>query len=404
MSCDKLKLLFIADGRSPIALNWMQYFVSGNFEVHLVSTYPCNPGLKFASLNVIPVAFGELAGDEVHGRMDKRRIRNRMRGLVPVRGRSFLRHWLGSLSLPGSAKRLDALINLIRPDLVHAMRIPFEGMLASRIEANVPLLISVWGNDFTLHAASNPWMASNTRLALKRADALHTDCQRDVRLAGQWGFALDKGFIVLPTNGGVKAAIFFEAPGRWDSYQDSVNLSPVIINPRGIRAYLRNDTFFKAIPAVLARYPKARFLCPSMQGEPQAEHWVDEYDLRTAVELLPNQSQSTMGDLFRKALVAVSPSTHDGTPNTLLEAMACGCFPIAGDLESIREWITHGENGYLVDPGDPQSLADAILSALEAPDLMIKAAKINTRLITERAEYKRVMEQIERFYRELISY
>jgi glycosyltransferase involved in cell wall biosynthesis len=98
-----------------------------------------------------------------------------------------------------------------------------------------------------------------------------------------------------------------------------------------------------------------------------------------------------MAELFRRSQVAVSPSTHDGTPNTLLEAMACGCFPVAGDLESLREWITPGDNGLLVDPGDPRALADAILLALEQPDLRLRARERNLRLIAERAEYKKVM-------------
>lgn len=44
-----------------------------------------------------------------------------------------------------------------------------------------------------------------------------------------------------------------------------------------------------------------------------------------------------MAYLFRLADVTVSLSEDDGTPNTLLEAVACGCFPIAGDIESVRE-------------------------------------------------------------------
>ena len=41
-----------------------------------------------------------------------------------------------------------------------------------------------------------------------------------------------------------------------------------------------------------------------------------------------------MAALFRQAQVMLSITTHDGTPNTLLEGLASGCFPIAGDIES----------------------------------------------------------------------
>ena len=110
-----------------------------------------------------------------------------------------------------------------------------------------------------------------------------------------------------------------------------------------------------------------------------------------------------MAEVFRRSQVVVSPSVHDGTPNSLLEAMACGCFPVAGDLESIREWITNGKNGLLVDASSPQILADAILEGLENKDLREQAAGLNQKLIAGRAEYSRCMQQAERFYKSLIG-
>jgi glycosyltransferase involved in cell wall biosynthesis len=110
-----------------------------------------------------------------------------------------------------------------------------------------------------------------------------------------------------------------------------------------------------------------------------------------------------MAELFRRAQVAVSPSTHDGTPNTLLEAMACGCFPVAGDIESLREWITPGENGFLVDPGDAAALSTAILQVYAQPELFDRAGKINQELISKRAEYNAGMHQAEEFYTRLLE-
>jgi glycosyltransferase involved in cell wall biosynthesis len=110
-----------------------------------------------------------------------------------------------------------------------------------------------------------------------------------------------------------------------------------------------------------------------------------------------------MAELFRSSAIAVSPSIHDGTPNTLLEAMACGCFPVAGDLESLREWIDPGVNGFLIDPSDPSALAEAIISALEKPDLRQKAEKYNQVLISDRAEYQTSMEKALEFYQSFIK-
>jgi glycosyltransferase involved in cell wall biosynthesis len=138
-----------------------------------------------------------------------------------------------------------------------------------------------------------------------------------------------------------------------------------------------------------------------MANEPQAQTWIRTLGVEKSVTLLPLMPHTEMADIFRGAQVLVSPSTHDGTPNTLLEGMACGCFPIAGDLESIREWIIPGVNGLLIDPSQPQALADAILRPLNDPVLRARAMEHNQTLIAERAEYTRNMARVESFYKNM---
>jgi glycosyltransferase involved in cell wall biosynthesis len=178
---------------------------------------------------------------------------------------------------------------------------------------------------------------------------------------------------------------------------------PRVINPRGIRSYVRNDVFFRAIPAVLGAIPEARFDCPAMQGEPEAEAWVNRLGLQAQVRLLPKLKASQLAEAYRSAQVMVSPSTHDGTPNSLLEAMASGVYPICGDLASIREWIMPGSNGSLIDPNDPNDLAAAIITALQNADVRQRAAIENAKLIAERADYSRNMAKVDMFYSSIVN-
>ncbi len=393
-----MKLLFVADGRSPIALNWMRYFAAAGHAVHLVSLYPCKPDVPLASLRILPAPLagalppGEAASGEAASL--RKGLRSLGRSLASPAAVAALRHWLLPLRLPRLASHLRQILSDLRPDLVHAMRIPYEGMLAAlALEGlRLPLLVSVWGNDFTLHAGSTPAMRRLTRRALARADALHTDCQRDARLGRAWGFAAEKPVLVAPGAGGIQGEVF---------YPPEKEPGPLVVNPRGLRAYARTDTFFQALPQVLKRFPQARFACPSMLGKPEAEKWVRSLGLEEAVRLLPRLPRPQMAELFRSARVVASVTTHDGTPNTLLEALACGCFPVAGDIESLREWITPGVNGLLVPPDAPQALAEALLRALEDADLRASARSHNLALIREKADYAAVMPRAEEFYRQV---
>jgi glycosyltransferase involved in cell wall biosynthesis len=394
-----MRLLFVADGRSPITMNWLSYLMDSGHEVHLVSSYPCAQEMRLSSVHILPVAFGALAGDvpafPTSGRLGlPAQARRLARNAMPSAWRTRLRQWLGPFSLSKAAAELERIWREIQPELVHAMRIPYEGMLAAKAELSTPLIISVWGNDFTLHAPSTTLTRRYTRQTLQRAAALHVDCHRDLRLAQEWGYAKEKPAIVLPTSGGIQAEIF---------YRGSQSERFTVINPRGFRAYVRNDTFFQSIPIVLNRHPQVEFLCPAMESEVRAVQWLAKLKIEGSVHLLPRQSRLQMADLFRRSQVVVSPTTHDGTPNTLLEAMACGCFPVAGDLESLREWISPGVNGLLVDPGDSRALAGSICEALENPALRQQAAEHNARLIADRADYQKVMTSAVQFYRDLLG-
>jgi glycosyltransferase involved in cell wall biosynthesis len=82
--------------------------------------------------------------------------------------------------------------------------------------------------------------------------------------------------------------------------------------------------------------------------------------------------------------------------------MAIGCLPVVGDIESTREWVEGGKNGFLVDPGDPDAIAKAILKGLGDGELRIKAAKVNAEIIRERAERGSVAGLVSGFYATLI--
>ena len=63
------------------------------------------------------------------------------------------------------------------------------------------------------------------------------------------------------------------------------------------------------------------------------------------------------------------PSDRDGIPNVLVEAMAAGAPVVATAVSGIPELVEHEVNGLLVEPDDPQALADALLRLHDDPEL-----------------------------------
>lgn len=398
-----MHILLVADGRSPITRSWTRSLLAGGMRVTLCSTFPCAPLEGIEALHILPVAFAGMSGSQSANTQAPLAPR---RGMVARFRPLFLaaRYWLGPLSLRSFATPYRKLVSECQPDLVHALRIPFEGMLAAFTPPEVPLAVSIWGNDLTLHARGSRWMDAATRHTLKRADALAADAARDLRLAAAWGFDPQKPMLLAPGNGGIDLAEIQMLRGQSRAANDAIPAGvPLAVNPRGFRpGSLRNDIFFQSIPFVLQRNPTVHFICPSMAGQPEALEWVERLKIGQHVHLLPTLPQMQLWDLFLRAEIFVSPSVHDGTPNSLLEAMACGCLPVVGDIESMREWITPGVNGLLADATRAQSLADAMLTGLENASLRASAAERNRQIIENRADRRQVSAQVVEFYRSLV--
>jgi glycosyltransferase involved in cell wall biosynthesis len=400
-----MKLAILADGRSPITRGWLSLLLDLDHEIHLLSTFPCEIDLPVASTHLVPIAFSNLA-------KPVEEAQRRPPGGAGVIGlRAAVRRWVGLITFPAGIRYLRRILKTLDVQLLHALRIPYEGMLAGAATPELPLILSVWGNDFTLHAHTAPWMGWLTRRALRRADGLHADCQRDISLAKSWGLSEKCPTVVLPGGGGIDRAVFYPGRPDLDRLRPEIRAlleaipaeAPVVVNPRGFRAYVRNDTFFQSIPLVLHQMPGTVFLAPAMQGEQQAEQWLRRLGIEASVVLLPKLTPLEMAEIYRRSKVMVSPSEHDGTPNSFLEALACGCYPVVGDLESLREWIDESSNGSLVDQRNPESLADAVLRALGDDELRLQALENNQALIDERADRSRVGERLDSFYQAVIQ-
>jgi glycosyltransferase involved in cell wall biosynthesis len=86
------------------------------------------------------------------------------------------------------------------------------------------------------------------------------------------------------------------------------------------------------------------------------------------------QSSDDVRPILNEADIVVLPSTYnEGIPRSLLEALASGKAIITTDWKGCRETVEHGTNGYLVKPGDLESLYAAMNSLATCSDATLNS-------------------------------
>lgn len=85
---------------------------------------------------------------------------------------------------------------------------------------------------------------------------------------------------------------------------------------------------------------------------------------------------------------------------TVVEAMASGTPVLATAVDGITEIVSHGENGWLVPPGDKDSLIRAMIKLLRDPQLRATLAKRGRQEVSANYSAEKYMREIQSFYRE----
>lgn len=116
----------------------------------------------------------------------------------------------------------------------------------------------------------------------------------------------------------------------------------------------------------------------------EVEGWIEEGIIEYAGEV------RDVRPVISSASVYVLPSYREGTPRTVLEAMAMGRAVITTDVPGCRETVVHGENGLLVPHQDAAALARAMLRLAEDPVLVSEMGRKGRQLAEERFDVRRV--------------
>jgi len=125
-----------------------------------------------------------------------------------------------------------------------------------------------------------------------------------------------------------------------------------------------HKVLFKALSSVIGQYPDIK--CLVVGDGPLMEKLKGQAaDLGLSRHIIFTGNRKDVADIYKICDILVNASFTEGLPMTILEAMASKVTVIATRVGAVPQVIRNGENGILLEPGDAESLSQAITGLIK---------------------------------------
>jgi N-acetyl-alpha-D-glucosaminyl L-malate synthase BshA len=266
----------------------------------------------------------------------------------------------------------------IDPDVVHvqSIGIGIPGLLAKKI-LKKPYIVWGQGSDIYL---PDKFTKSLSKLVLKNADAviaLTEDMKRKMQKI------YDRNVFVIPN--GIDLERFNNLPKetlrkRW-KIKDEDEIITFVGTLRPIKGV---EYLIRAMKIVRQKSTGARLmLVGDGEEREKLEKLVKELILEEYVRFIGKVQNEKVPEYMVASDIFILPSLSEGFPVTVLEAMASGLPIIVTRVRGLQEIIKDGENGFLVEPKNPEQIAEKVLMLLEDDELRERISRNNKKRVKD---------------------
>ena len=265
-----------------------------------------------------------------------------------------------------------------RPDVVHvhsSFRFAFYRaspyVLIAAYLWRRPVVLHVHGSSFDEFVATDSWLVGALQSVVFDA------CDRIVVLSPYWREVLsmradEDKLVVLPN-----AVDADEYDPQFDADPPRIVFVSTLIERKGVPA------FVEAVESLAASATEE--FAVDVAGDGPLSDQVEALATRhEEVTYWGYVSEQRKRELLSEGSIYVLPTHAENLPIAMLEGMAGGNAVVATPVGGIPD-VVGPENGYLVEPGNPDALADALSSLLSAPRTVESMARRNRDLVA--AEY-----------------
>jgi N-acetyl-alpha-D-glucosaminyl L-malate synthase BshA len=287
------------------------------------------------------------------------------------------------------------IIKKIDPDVIHCQFISsgIAGFLAKRIMEK-PYVVYGRGSDVYM-----PWAFKNivSKLVMRSADAMIA-LTEDMKSEMQKIY--NREVFLIPN--GVDLNMFKNLSKNDLRSKFNVKDENIVLFVGGFRFVKGVKYLIEAMNSIRQKNITTRLMLVGSEGDKEKlDGLVNDSDSKKYVILVGKVPHEKVAEYMVASDVFVLPSLSEGFPNVILEAMASGLPIVATRVGGLPHIVKHAENGFLVEPKNPEEIAEKVLLILESEALRKKMSDNNKETAKEYS-WERVVAKLEEVYRSCI--
>ncbi len=163
------------------------------------------------------------------------------------------------------------------------------------------------------------------------------------------------------------------------------------------------ERLIDVLPLVRSRMPEARLIVIGSDSEglqAQLEAYAHTRGVSNSVEFVGQLDDAALKQYLAQAHLFVMASDYESFGIALLEAMSTGAVVVVNDIDTFREVIVPGDNGFLTNFANPAQAAETIAIALRLDPQQREAIGARARATARQFCWESIAEQIEHVYRD----
>ncbi len=354
-----MRICLLADGESIHTVRWCQQFHEFGHEVHLIT---------FKNVKILNIQVHYVDGVD-----------------IDVSG--------GNWKVVLKYLKVKQIIKAINPQALHALYATSYGLLGA-LSGFHPYIVTPLGSDVLISPKQSSIYRFILKYVFKSADIITSMAPHMKESMLELGSKNEK----------IKDIMFGINTDIFNKNNRSISTTDfVICSTRNFEPVYNISHFLRSIALIKGKIPhlKVNIIGDGSLKENLIQ-LTKELQIDDVVRFYGKVPQSEVVSILSQAHVFVTVSLSDGNSLSLIEAMACGTYPVATDILANKQWITDHVNGRFVAINDIDGLAECLLDVYKNYNLIIDKAMLESdKLIAEKGTWQINMAKMNKIYESL---